>query len=393
MRDKKNNESDIKETLKRNLKEFAPGFEDDAFVFALLEQVLKKRQAVDEIIEKAAPDWPLDKISIVDRNILRIGLTELLFGDRKEVPPKVAINEAIELAKSFGGENSGKFVNGVLGAVYKEIGEPGREQISQKKKQADPIDVAKLPVEKKGGAIVYAEKDGQTLFALVHDVFGYWTISKGSIEEGENEEEATIREIKEEIGLDIKIEEKLGENEYVNSDQRHRLEDLGQPGVAFQRRIDPHQDAEHRRENGRADRKLQRGRHPFLQEFGHRFAKLVGDAELEAHGIAEIARELQRHRIVKAERLADRGAFGGRGVQRDDLVDRVAGVAEHRKRDDPHRNHDADGLHRPAKRESEHEVLSLLLGLACQPSEMQGPGSATPPGPGSEAVLSCLVAQ
>ncbi len=224
MRDKKNNESDIKETLKRNLKEFAPGFEDDAFVFALLEQVLKKRQAVDEIIEKAAPDWPLDKISIVDRNILRIGLTELLFGDRKEVPPKVAINEAIELAKSFGGENSGKFVNGVLGAVYKEIGEPGREQISQKKKQADPIDVAKLPVEKKGGAIVYAEKDGQTLFALVHDVFGYWTISKGSIEEGENEEEATIREIKEEIGLDIKIEEKLGENEYVaNHPQKGRI--------------------------------------------------------------------------------------------------------------------------------------------------------------------------
>ena len=116
--DKKNNESDIKETLKRNLKEFAPGFEDDTFVFTLIEQVLKKHKVIDEIIEKAAPDWPLDKISIIDRNILRIGLTELLFGDRKEVPPKVAINEAIELAKTFGGENSSKFVNGVLGAVY-----------------------------------------------------------------------------------------------------------------------------------------------------------------------------------------------------------------------------------------------------------------------------------
>ena len=210
-------EDDLQNVLKRNLKEYAPGFEDDAFVFSLLEQVLKKRKVVDEIIGASAPDWPLDKISIVDRNILRIGLTELLFGDRKEVPPKVAINEAIELAKSFGGENSGKFVNGVLGAVYKEIGEPGREQISQKKKQADPIDVAKLPVEKKGGAIVYAEKDGQTLFALVHDVFGYWTISKGGISETENEEEATKREIKKEIGLDIEIKEKLGENEYVAS--------------------------------------------------------------------------------------------------------------------------------------------------------------------------------
>jgi N utilization substance protein B len=208
---------DIKETLKRNLKEFAPGFEDDTFVFTLIEQVLKKHKVIDEIIEKAAPDWPLDKISIIDRNILRIGLTELLFGDRKEVPPKVAINEAIELAKTFGGENSSKFVNGVLGAVYKEIGEPGKEQISKKKKEQEPVDITKLPVEKKGGAIVYAEKDGQTLFALVHDVFGYWTLSKGGISEGEKEEDATVLKIKEEIGLDIMIEEKLGENEYVAS--------------------------------------------------------------------------------------------------------------------------------------------------------------------------------
>jgi N utilization substance protein B len=228
--DKKNSEPDIKQTLKRNLKEFAPGHEDNAFVFLLIDQVLKKRAVIDEIIEKAAPDWPIDKISIIDRNILRIGLTELLFGDRKEVPPKVAINEAIELAKTFGGENSGKFVNGVLGAVYKEIGEPGKEQISKKKKADEPLDLSKLPVEKKGGAIVYAKKpasaggDGQTLFAFVHDVFGYWTISKGSIEEGENEEQATIREIKEEIGLDIEIEEKLGENEYVaNHPQKGKI--------------------------------------------------------------------------------------------------------------------------------------------------------------------------
>src|SRR3989339_636638 len=140
---------EVRDVLKRNLKEFAPGFEDDTFAFSLIEQVLKKRATVDEIIEKAAPDWPIDKISVVDRNILRIGLTELLFGDRKEVPPKVAINEAIELAKTFGGENSGKFVNGVLGAVYKEIGEPGKEQVSRKKKHEEVPDTAKLPVEKK----------------------------------------------------------------------------------------------------------------------------------------------------------------------------------------------------------------------------------------------------
>jgi len=77
------------------------------------------------------------------------------------VPPKVAINEAIELAKTFGGENSSKFVNGVLGAVYKEIGEPGKEQVSTKKNIDEPVDITKLPVEKKGGAIVYAIKDGQ----------------------------------------------------------------------------------------------------------------------------------------------------------------------------------------------------------------------------------------
>lgn len=209
-------EEKIKEILKRNLKEFAPGLEDDHFVFLLTEKVLRNRASIDEIIEKAAPDWPIDKISIIDRNILRIGLTELLFGDRNEVPPKVAINEAIELAKTFGGENSGKFVNGVLGAVYKEIGEPGKEQVSKKKGDGkEPVDISKLPVEKKGGALVYAKKDGKTYFALVHDVFGYWTLSKGGFEDGEDEATATMREIKEEIGLDIEIEEKLGENEYV----------------------------------------------------------------------------------------------------------------------------------------------------------------------------------
>lgn len=210
---------DIQDALKRNLQEFAPGFKDDVFVSSLIGQVFKKRKVIDEIIEKAAPDWPLDKISIIDRNILRIGLAELIFGDRGEVPPKVAINEAIELAKTFGGENSSKFVNGVLGAVYKEIGEPGKDQISKKKKYEEILDIAQLPIDKKGGALVYAYKDNKQtdkiMFALVHDVFGYWTISKGSVEEGENEEKATVREIKEEIGLDIQIEEKLGENEYV----------------------------------------------------------------------------------------------------------------------------------------------------------------------------------
>ena len=208
-------EAKLQEALKRNLAEFAPGLQDDDFVSTLLSDVLRKKKVVDEIIEKAAPDWPLEKISVVDRNILRIGLTELLFGDRKQVPPKVAINEAIELAKTFGGENSGKFVNGVLGAVYKEIGEPEKDQTSKKKKSKEPVDPATLPKEKLGGALVYAKKDGQVFFALVHDVFGYWTLSKGGLEENEEVKDGTKREVKEEIGLDIEIIEKLGENEYV----------------------------------------------------------------------------------------------------------------------------------------------------------------------------------
>ncbi len=220
--DKKNSSTihdEIKEALKRNLKEFAPGLEDDNFVYSLLGDILKNHHVIDEIIEKAAPDWPIDKISIVDRNILRIGLHELLFGDRSQVPPKVAINEAIELAKTFGGENSSKFVNGVLGAVYKEIGEPGKEQKSKTNKKASeaPVDITKLVVENLGGAVVYAKKDNEYMFAFVHDVFGYWTLSKGKMVEGETVEDGTKRAIKKEIGLDIEIEETLGTNEYVAS--------------------------------------------------------------------------------------------------------------------------------------------------------------------------------
>ncbi|MEX2052582.1 MAG: transcription antitermination factor NusB [Candidatus Paceibacterota bacterium] len=206
---------DVRQAVSRNIKEFALGLEDDTFVFTLADMVIKKKGVIDEIIEKAAPDWPIEKISVVDRNILRIGLTELLFGDRKEVPPKVAINEAIELAKTFGGENSGKFVNGVLGAVYKEMGEPGKSETSKRKKSDEKIDITKLPVETLGGALVYTKKNNEIYFALVHDVFGYWTLSKGKLENGEDLSVGILRSLKKEIGLDITLKEKLGENEYV----------------------------------------------------------------------------------------------------------------------------------------------------------------------------------
>lgn len=203
------------EILDRNIEEFGPGLDDSNFMVELFLGVIKKKAIIDEIIEKAAPDWPIDKISIVDRNILRIGLYELLFGDRTQVPPKVAINESIELAKSFGGENSSKFINGVLGGVYKEIGEPGKDDVCKRKNKNFETDPTKFPIEKKAGAVVYAYNKDEVYFAFVHDVFGYWTLSKGSIEEGENEKEGAIREIKEEIGLDIVIKELLGRNEYI----------------------------------------------------------------------------------------------------------------------------------------------------------------------------------
>lgn len=207
----------IGDVLKRNSEEFAPGLEDMPFMETLVTNVVSKKQIIDEIIVKAAPEWPLEKINAVDRNILRMGLAELLFGDHSQVPPKVSINEAIELAKTFGSDSSGRFVNGVLGAVYKELGEPGKDQKSKRQIKEEPLDISKLPIEQKAGAVVYALHDGTYYLALVHDVFGYWTLSKGGVEEGETAEIAAVRELKEEIGIDISIKAKLGDDEYIAS--------------------------------------------------------------------------------------------------------------------------------------------------------------------------------
>src|SRR3989338_3090648 len=118
----------LKDVVARNKEEYGPGIDEEyAFIDRLVEGTTKNIAKIDEIIEKAAPEWPINQITAVGRAVLRLGLYELLFGKRDEVPPKVAINEAIELAKSFGGESSGKFVNGVLGTVYREIGEPGKD--------------------------------------------------------------------------------------------------------------------------------------------------------------------------------------------------------------------------------------------------------------------------
>ncbi len=210
--------------VNRNIVEFAPGHPDAAFARELSKLILSKRSILDDVIVKAAPEWPIEKIGIIDRNILRIGLTELLFGDREHVPPKVAINEAIELAKSFGSDMSPKFVNGVLGAVYKEMGEPGKLETGKnphrvEKRNQTPIvvDPDTLPIEKKAGAVIYSVFNDVIYFALVHDIFGFWTLSKGGIDDMKDERLGAAREIKEELGIDVVIEDELGRNEYIAS--------------------------------------------------------------------------------------------------------------------------------------------------------------------------------
>lgn len=121
-------EDELEMILERNIKEFAPGLEDDSFIRKLVHGAVEHVMTLDQIIQKTAPLWPVDQIANVDRAVLRLGLYELVYANKEEVPSKVAINEAIELAKTFGGESSGKFVNGVLGTVFREMGE---EEVKQ----------------------------------------------------------------------------------------------------------------------------------------------------------------------------------------------------------------------------------------------------------------------
>lgn len=114
-------DADLAKILERNLNEFGPGIDEPDFAWRIVHGIIEHLPDIDARIAKAAPEWPLDQIAIIDRNVLRIGLSELLYADRNEVPPKVAINEAIEIAKNYGGLNSPKFINGVLGSIYREM--------------------------------------------------------------------------------------------------------------------------------------------------------------------------------------------------------------------------------------------------------------------------------
>jgi transcription antitermination protein NusB len=191
--------------LKRNAKEFTLGASDIAFAESLLKGVLGKQAELDAVTVQAAPQWPLDKIAPIDRNVLRIGLYELLFGDRASVPPKVALNEAIEIAKSFGGEQSGKFVNGVLGTVYKDIGEP---------QKADAPKAHTVVEDALAGAVVLTGTGTHVHVALVRDVFHHWSLPKTKLEPGELTQAAALRATERELGIAVVLSTPLGEHRY-----------------------------------------------------------------------------------------------------------------------------------------------------------------------------------
>lgn len=128
-------QTDLVKIVQRNLDEFGPGINEPEFAWKIIKGVIEHLPQIDAVITKSAVEWPFEQITIIDRNVLRIGVYELLFADPNEVPHKVAINEAIELAKNYGGINSGKFINGVLGTVFKQVEQIEGEQTPKENTQ------------------------------------------------------------------------------------------------------------------------------------------------------------------------------------------------------------------------------------------------------------------
>ena len=142
-------EDKLEEIIEFNRQEFAPNFDDGGFVKELVEGVIDNQGEIDAFINEFAPEWPVETIALVDRNVIRLGVYEMKY--HPNIPAKVAINEAIELAKTFGEESSGKFVNGVIGAMYKDMVAKGEmKEIDLKKKEEK--------VEKKEGEEEKVEK-------------------------------------------------------------------------------------------------------------------------------------------------------------------------------------------------------------------------------------------
>jgi len=205
----------VTRAYKDNIVSHSHDEEDRPFSDTLIRGIIAKRNDIDAVIQKSAPQWPLSKIAPIDRNILRIGLFELLFGSDASVPPKVALNESIELAKTFGGDSSSRFVNGVLGAVYKEMGSPRKEEA--------PKPVEENAKEYLAGIVVCAAVQNEMYVALVQDPFGKWTVPKTRYEKGELSDSAAFRAAEEELGITLSsLKAPLGEHEYEAHDPTAR---------------------------------------------------------------------------------------------------------------------------------------------------------------------------
>ncbi len=127
---------DLEDVLKRNIARYEETIEDKAFIESLVRGVDEKQAELDAVIQPVAPEWPIDQIARMDRMILRMGVYELLF--EEGVPPKVVINEAVELAKAFGGDNSSKFINGVLGTVLRNHDDKAPKKPIKESKEETP---------------------------------------------------------------------------------------------------------------------------------------------------------------------------------------------------------------------------------------------------------------
>lgn len=192
----------IDDILAYNFKEFAIDFDDDGFSKELTEGVIKNQAEIDALIIKFAPEWPLDQITTTDRNCLRIGIYELKFD--KTIPPKVAINEAIELAKTYGGDSSGKFINGVLGSIFKEM-----EKAGEKPGMDEGVEK-----ETSAGGVVYHKVGNDYKIVLILSAHDKWALPKGHMNETEKEKDAVLREVSEETGLiNLKVLNYLCETE------------------------------------------------------------------------------------------------------------------------------------------------------------------------------------
>lgn len=137
----------LADSIERNLAQYRNSIDDVDFITRLATGVVEKSAELDAQLQPVAPEWPIEQIARMDRIMLRLGLYELLH--EPNTPPKVVINEAVELAKTFGGDNSSKFINGVLGTIYRQTIEPANQKDAPAKPVATPQSAEKPKQTKK----------------------------------------------------------------------------------------------------------------------------------------------------------------------------------------------------------------------------------------------------